>query len=127
MNLLASQSGNPVLGLLLLPVVFAFPLVLTWIEFRAFRKSEAQSLFILILLLIMGCIGGYAVITGGFAEFNRVSGFWKGWMALLFVGLLAFPITVGWELYKRGWLRKWFIPEAKSKKKKKKKRMRLDI
>lgn len=125
MNLLASQSGNPVLGLLLLPLMFAFPLVLAWIEFRAFRKSDPQSLFILILMLVMGSFASYVTLTGGLAEFNRVSGFAKAWMALLFIGLLVFPVALGWEIYKRGWLSKWFNPETKPKKKKK--RMRLDV
>lgn len=111
--------GNPIIGLLLLPFFLAGPFVLVWLEVRAFLKSEAQSLTILALLVLLGVLAGYYSIGTGFTEFNRTMGFTKFHLLVSWIGAMACPIVVGWESYKRGWLSHW-------KKRVKKKRRRTD-
>lgn len=121
MILLASFSGNPVLGLLILPFFFAGPFVLIWLEVRAFLKSEAQSLPLLGLLVLLGVLAGFYTIGTGWTEFNRTMGFTKMHLVASGIGFVASPIVVAWEVYKRGWLSQW------TKKTKKKKRRSDDF
>jgi len=114
MFLLASFSGNPVLGLLLLPLFFGGPFVLLWIEVRAFLKSEAQSWLPVALLIVLGalaCIYGFVSMW----ELHQISGFMKTHLVLVLVGAIAFPITMGWEAYKRGLLEKLTTKPKKKK------------
>jgi hypothetical protein len=71
MTLFASFSGNPVLGLLLLPFFFGGPFVLLRLEVRAFLRSEAQSLTLLALLVILGILAGLYCFATGLVEFNQ--------------------------------------------------------
>lgn len=120
MSIMASfNGGNPVLGLILLPFFLAGPFVLIAIEVRAFLKSEAQSLPLVGLLVLLGVLAGFYSIVTGFTEFNRTMGFTKMHLVASWIGFIASPIVVGWEAYKRGWLSQW-------KKPKKKKRRRSD-
>ncbi len=119
MSLFASFSGNPVLGLLILPFFLAGPFVLIVIEARTFLKSEAQSLPLFALLVLLGGLAGFYSIVTGWTEFNRTMGFTKMHLMASWIGFLASPIVVCWEAYKRGWLSQW-------KKKSKKKRRRAD-
>jgi hypothetical protein len=114
MLLFASFSGNPVLGLLLLPLFFGGPFVLLWLEARAFLKSEAQSWLSLALLIVLGglaCIYGF----GSMKEFGQITGFMKTHLILAYLGAIAFPVTLGWEAYKRGWLSQWMKPAKKKR------------
>lgn len=115
MNLLASFGGNPVLGLLLLPFFFAGPFVLIGIEVRAFLKSEAQSVLLLLLMMALGilaCFYGY----GSAREFQQITGFMKGHLLAAYLGAIAFPFAATWEIYKQGWLSKLTtIPKKKKK------------
>jgi hypothetical protein len=114
MSLLASFSGNPVLGLLLLPLFFGGPFVLIWLEVRAFLKSEAQSWLPVALLIVLGalaCIYGFISMK----EFGQITGFMKTHLVLICMGAIAFPITLGWEAYKRGWLAKLTTKPKKKK------------
>jgi len=116
MTLFASfNGGNPVLGLILLPFFFAGPFVLLWLEVRAFLRSEAQSILILGLILLLGvlaCFYGY----GSLREFHQISGFMKTHLIFAMVGAIVFPIALCWEAYKQGWL------SQRTKKTKKKRR-----
>ena len=115
MFVLASFSGNPVLGLLLLPLFFGGPFVLLWLEVRAFLKSEAQSwlpLAILIVLGVLACVYGFVSLW----EFGRITGFMKTHLVLICIGAIGFPITLAWEAYKRGWLEKLTTKPKKKKK-----------
>ena len=108
MSLLASfNGGNPVLGLLILPFFLAGPFVLIVIEVRAFLKSEAQSLPLFALLILLGALAGYYSIGTGFTEFNRTMGFTKMHLLASWIGAIACPLVVAWEVYKRGWLSHW--------------------
>lgn len=116
MSLLASfNGGNPVLGLILLPFFLAGPFVLIAIEVRAFLKSEAQSLPLLALLVVLGVLAGIYSIGTGFTEFNRTMGFTKVHLVASWIGFLASPLVVGWEVYKQGWLRQWRKPAKKKR------------
>ncbi|HQR07242.1 MAG TPA: hypothetical protein PLN21_10495 [Gemmatales bacterium] len=122
MSLFASfNGGNPVLGLIILPFFLAGPFVLIVIEVRAFLKSEAQSLPIVALLVLLGVLAGYYSIGTGWTEFNRTMGFTKMHLVASFIGAMACPIVVAWEVYKRGWLSQW------TKKTKKKRRRSEDF
>ncbi len=114
MYLLASFSGNPVLGLLLLPLFFGGPFVLIWLEVRAFLKSEAQSWLSIALLIVLGVLACYYGF-GSLWEFGRITGFMKTHLVLVCIGAIAFPITLGWEAYKRGWLEKLMTKPTKRK------------
>lgn len=110
------NGGNPVLGLLLLPFFFAGPFVLIWLEVRAFLKSEAQSVLLLLVLLALGilaCFYGY----GSAKEFQQITGFLKVHLIVAWIGGVAFPFTLAWEVYKQGWLNKWTAAGRKKKKK----------
>ncbi|MFT3882971.1 MAG: hypothetical protein QM703_25365 [Gemmatales bacterium] len=122
MSLFASfNGGNPVLGLLILPFFLAGPFVLIWLEVRAFLKSEAQSLPLFALLVLLGGLAGFYSIGTGWTEFNRTMGFTKIHLVASGIGFVACPIVVAWEAYKRGWLSQW------TKKTKKKKRRSDDF
>lgn len=119
MTLLASfNGGNPVLGLILLPFFLAGPFVLLAIEVRAFLKSEAQSLLVLALLLVLGGLAGYFSISTGWSEIKRMTGFTRIHLLASWIGFLACPIVVAWESYKQGWLSQW----KKSTKKKRRRK-----
>lgn len=108
------------LGLLLLPFFLVGPFVMIGLIVRAFLKSDPQSLFLLVLLLIMEVFAGYLVFTIGFNEFSRVSGYWKSWTIALMASFVVCPFALGWEAYKRGWLNRWIYPEKKTRKRKRK-------
>lgn len=91
---IANFSGNPVLGLLLLPLFLAGPFVLLWLEVRAFFKSKAQSWLTIALLIVLGvlaCFYGF----GSMWEFGRITGFMKTHLILVYLGAIVFPITLG--------------------------------
>jgi len=114
MLIFTSFSGNPVLGLLLLPLFFGGPFVLLWLEVRAFLKSEAQSWLPVALLIVLGalaCIYGFVSMW----ELHQISGFMKTHLVLVCISAIAFPITLGWEAYKRGWLEKLMTKPKKKK------------
>ncbi len=106
------NGGNPVIGLLLLPLFFGGPFLLIWLNIRAFLKSEAQSILILLLIVVLGALAGFYAI-GSINEFGRTLGFWKTHLIAAWIGAAGFPVAAGWEVYKQGWLSKWVAPTKK--------------
>ncbi|MFT3882972.1 MAG: hypothetical protein QM703_25370 [Gemmatales bacterium] len=129
MNLGGYSSGGGMqwIGMLLLLFLFVGPYLLLWLEVRAFRYSYAQSNMALAMLLLLGMAGCYCLYH------REVFSFFAIWLVgfqllLLQISLVAWPFTVGWEAYKRGWLT-MLREKMKGKKKKKKKRQkqRLEV
>lgn len=115
MSLLASMSGNPVLGLVLLPFFLAWPFIMVTIVVRAFLKGEAQSLLIVLLLIIMLVCGGLFAWKGGLQE-SHPPAYLKVWSIALMAGIASAPFALAYEVYKQGWLHRWLNPVKTMKK-----------
>jgi hypothetical protein len=112
------SHGDHVGGLFVFLHLLAGPYLLIWLEVRAFRKSEAQSFLALVMLVLLGlpaCYYSYEIIKEAF----RATGVFKFQFSVLGIGILGFPIALGWEAYKRGWISR-LMDKPKSKKKRKK-------
>ena len=106
-NLGGSSGGARLIDIVLLIAFLAGPYVLLLLEVSAFRKSEPQSIIALILLILLGlpaCYFGYEVLK----EIPRTTGLLRVHLLFIVLGALAFPFTLAWEAYKRGWLTKWW-------------------
>jgi len=122
MNLGGYSSGGGMqwLGVLLLLFLFVGPYLLLWLEVRAFRYSEAQSGMALGMLLLLGVSACYCLYH------REVFSFFAIWLVgfqlfLLQISVVAWPFTMGWEAYKRGWVTV-VREKMKGKKKRRKKR-----
>lgn len=117
-------GGMHLFGVLLLIFIFVGPYMLLWLEVRAFRHSEAQSNIALAMLILLGVAGCYCVYH------REVFSFFAIWLIrfqllLLQIGVVAWPFTLGWEAYKRGWLT-MLMEKMKGKKKRKKRKKVLE-
>lgn len=99
-----SRGGFYLLGWIYLLIAIFGPYLLVWLEVRAIRKADAQSLFALILLIILGSVACYYSIDAA-RELSRTSGLLGLHILVVLLGAIAFLPALGWELYKRGWLK----------------------
>jgi hypothetical protein len=113
------RPGDGFITLIYFLYLIAGPYLLIFLEGRAFRKAEAQSIPALIILILLGLPACYYV-REIMTEINRGIGLFKFQCVVLAIGTIGFPIALGWEAYKRGWISRLMEKRSKSKKKQKK-------
>jgi hypothetical protein len=99
-----SRGGFNLLGWIYLLVAVFGPYLLVWLEVRAIRKAEAQSLFALVVLVLLGSVACYYNFDAA-RELSSSSGLTGFHLLIVLLGAMAFLPALGWELYKRGWLK----------------------
>lgn len=120
MSTLASfnYSNISMLMLLLFPIVLPMPALMLWLEVKAFRRSEAQSIRAIVALLVMIGIACLYLYPFHFPRFSRPVGFLQVWYLLLWLAVALAPITLVWEAYKYGVFAEWIAKQKRARKKK---------
>jgi cytochrome bd-type quinol oxidase subunit 2 len=120
MSALASfnYSNTSIIMLFLFPIVLPMPALMLWLEVKAFRRSEAQSIRTIVAMLMMIGIACLYLYPFHFPRLSRPVGFFQIWYLLLWLAVVLAPITLVWEAYKYGVFAEWMAKQKKARKKK---------
>lgn len=110
-----SGGGMHLVGVMLLIFIFVGPYILLWLQFQAFRNSEALSSTVLASLILLALPAGYCAWN---ADKLSTIPLWlvRFQLTLMQVGVVALPFTIAWESHKRGWFGKLLMKHKKQRK-----------
>ena len=119
LDIASFNHGNPVIGILLLPVFLAMPWVMLWIEIRSIVKGEALSTTSVVVLFLLESYALFLTWQGVFRELTLIFGIWRIWMWALLIATCLAPLILGYEANKRGWLQGLLWQRGKRRRRKK--------
>lgn len=93
MSALASfnYSNTSIVMFFLFPIVLPMPALMLWLEVKAFRRSEAQSIRAIVALLMMIGIACLYLYPFHFPRLSHPVGFFQVWYLLLWLAVAWLP------------------------------------